>query len=363
MKHRKLTLSSITSLGLGIAGLWVTACSSGDDGTANTAPGTGGTGASGGSSGTGALAGTGGTSGTGTGGAGGSAGVSTGGSAGVSTGGSAGVSTGGSAGVSTGGGAGAGAGGSAGVSTGGGSGAGAGGMGGTDIGGDGGTAGSTGGAGAGGVSGAAGAAGGGAAGAGAGGMSGGGGTAGSGGGDNLNSGPNTMGWIGCSMGENVARGYTRAGGTRMWGDYGNGGAVVQNWTTNNSSNWQGFDRQSSMYGKPVAIWIMICIFSTGATMDEVRTMVNNAKTHAADGAYIYITGQPLYTDGHVCTLAGNGGPELTDMQAQQMAMEDPQVHYAGVLGPLAQGEYQSDSCHANNAGEDKLGKQVLAIWH
>jgi hypothetical protein len=188
-----------------------------------------------------------------------------------------------------------------------------------------------------------------------------GGTGGKAGSDNPNSGANTMGWIGCSMGENVAVGYRRIGGTRMWGGYGNGGAVVQSWTSNNSAGWQRFDRQKQMYGNPQAVWMMICVFTSGATIQEIRQMVANAKSHAP-GAYLYISGQPVYHQGHVCTLAGDGGPETTDRQAQQIAMEDPDVHYVGPLGPLNAGEYTSDSCHANATGEDKLGRQVKAIW-
>jgi hypothetical protein len=184
---------------------------------------------------------------------------------------------------------------------------------------------------------------------------------GTGGGDDINSGVNTMGWIGCSMANNVAEGYARIGGTRMWGGYGNGGAVVQNWTNVNSGNWNGFDQQVSQYGMPKAVWMMICVFSSGATMQEIRQMVANTKTHAP-GAYLYITGQPLYESGHVCTLAGDGMPETTDMQAQMLAAEDPDVHYAGSLGPLNAGEYGGDSCHTSSSGGDKIGRQVKAIW-
>lgn len=165
------------------------------------------------------------------------------------------------------------------------------------------------------------------------------------------------------MGENTAAGYRRIGGTRMWGGYGNGGAVVQQWTSNTSAAWQRFDRQAEQSGgKPVAVWIMICIFAqAGATIQEVQALVNNARSHAAEGATIYITGQPLYWQGHVCQLAGSDGPESTDRLAQQMAELDPTVIYAGQLR-LSQGEVANDTCHANTAGEDALGRQAKEIW-
>jgi hypothetical protein len=192
-----------------------------------------------------------------------------------------------------------------------------------------------------------------------GGMSGAMGTGGAAGMDNLTSGPDTMGWIGCSMGENVAIGYRRIGGTRMWGSNMNGGAVVQQWTDNNSAAWQRFDRKKGNTTL-AAVWIMICIFTSGATDAEVDSLVRNARSHAP-GAYIYITGQPTYEAGYTCTLAGPGGPELTDTRARAAAMRHPDVHYAGILGPLNANE-RADVCHANATGEDKLGRQVKAIW-
>jgi hypothetical protein len=173
-------------------------------------------------------------------------------------------------------------------------------------------------------------------------------------------GPRTMGFIGCSMAENTAQGYQAVGGERMWPAYGTGGDVVQNWTNTNSAAWQKFDNQVAMYGEPTAVWVQICIFSfNGATYDEVKQLIANARSHAAPGATIYITGQPLYNDGWTCNLAGEGGPELTDDLAQQAAADATQdVVYAGSFGPLGQGT-TSDSCHANSAGQQLLGDQAV----
>jgi hypothetical protein len=182
------------------------------------------------------------------------------------------------------------------------------------------------------------------------------------GGDDLDSGPNTMGWIGCSMGENTAAGYRRIGGTRMWGGFGNGGAVVQQWTSNTSASWGRFDQQVEQYGEPVAVWIMICIFAqAGATAQEVNAMIENARSHSAPGVTIYLTGQPLYDPGHVCTLAGAMGPNQTDQLAQQVAAQHDDVIYPGALR-LTGGEVSGDSCHANTQGEDSLGRQAKAFW-
>lgn len=172
----------------------------------------------------------------------------------------------------------------------------------------------------------------------------------------------TMGFIGCSMAENVAQGYVALGGTRMWPPYGTGALVVQSWTDPNSSAWQSFDEQAAQHGAPSAVWVQICIFQqNGATYEEVVQMIDNTRAHAAEGAEIYITGQPLYRDGNTCFLAGDGGPELTDDLAQQAANDASLgVTYPGAFY-LDTGEV-ADGCHANEAGQQSLGQQALDFW-
>jgi len=173
---------------------------------------------------------------------------------------------------------------------------------------------------------------------------------------------NSMGFIGCSMAENVAQGYVAVGGRRMWGPYGTGGLVVQSWTDPNSSAWQRFDQQVSRFGRPAAVWVQICIFAqNGATYDEVKRLIANARQHAASGARIYITGQPLYDPGQTCFLAGANGPQLTDNLARQAAADPTQnVTYPGVFR-LRSNEV-ADGCHANTAGQQSLGRQALGFW-
>jgi hypothetical protein len=173
---------------------------------------------------------------------------------------------------------------------------------------------------------------------------------------------NSMGFIGCSMAENVAQGYVAVGGTRMWGPYGTGGLVVQSWTNTNSSAWQRFDQQVSRFGRPTAVWVQICIFAqNGATYDEVRQMIANARQHAAPGASIIISGQPFYDPGQSCFLAGPNGPQLTDSLARQAAADPTQdVTYPGSF--ILHSNEVSDGCHANPAGQRSLGMQALAFW-
>jgi hypothetical protein len=173
----------------------------------------------------------------------------------------------------------------------------------------------------------------------------------------------SMGFIGCSMAENTAQGYVADGGTRMWGPYGTGGLVVQSWTDPNSAAWQKFDQQVAMFGRPTTVWVQICIFANpGATYDEVKQLIANARLHAASGAAIIITGQPQYDPGHVCSLAGANGPQLTDSLARQAGSDTTQnVRYPGQFH-LANSEVVSDGCHANTAGQASLGRQAITFW-
>jgi hypothetical protein len=93
----------------------------------------------------------------------------------------------------------------------------------------------------------------------------------------------------------------------------------------------------------------------------VKRLIANARQHAASGATIYITGQPLYDAGHVCSLAGANGPQLTDNLARQAGSDATQhVTHPGQFR-LHNGE-DVDGCHANTAGQQSLGRQALAFW-
>jgi hypothetical protein len=176
----------------------------------------------------------------------------------------------------------------------------------------------------------------------------------------------SLGFIGCSMAHNIADGYAMVGGMHLWPGYAIDGQVVQNWTPANSNAWQLFDQQKAMFGTPTAVWIQICIFAQqGVTAAEVRQMVANARQHAP-GAAIYISGQPLYEAGWVCSLAGQGGPELTDMRAKEAAADATlNVTYLGTFGPLGQATVDANDgtrCHAGTAGKTFLGNQALGYF-
>lgn len=178
-------------------------------------------------------------------------------------------------------------------------------------------------------------------------------------------GPRTMGYVGCSMSVNVAEGYQTLGGERLWPPIAQyNGKVVQNWTNNSDSAWQAFDQQVTQYGVPTDVWVMICIFSNQVTYDETKQIIANLRQRVPD-ATIYITGQPLYEAGLTCSLAGVGGPELTDQMAQQAGNDSTQnVIYGGTFGPLSSAHTAGDmtGCHANAEGQQFLGQQAIDKW-
>jgi hypothetical protein len=94
----------------------------------------------------------------------------------------------------------------------------------------------------------------------------------------------------------------------------------------------------------------------------VKRRIANARLHAAAGATIFITGQPQYEAGHVCSLAGANGPQLTDSLSRQAGSDATQnVTYPGQFR-LLNSEVVSDGCHANTAGQASLGRQALGFW-
>jgi hypothetical protein len=171
------------------------------------------------------------------------------------------------------------------------------------------------------------------------------------------------------MAYNIGTGYKRVGGSVMWNSdsYQTSAMVVQNWTSPTSASWNLFDQKmSSIGGKDTvkAIMIQICIFSSRATDEELHAMITSARMHVNEDTKVYIVGQPQYEAGHTCTLAGTGGSEWTDEQAQKLGQEAGlNVEYLGkFMLDSTKGEVSNDSCHATSSGEDALGRQAMEYF-
>jgi hypothetical protein len=182
---------------------------------------------------------------------------------------------------------------------------------------------------------------------------------------------NSIAYIGCSMAFNIGTGYKRVGGKVMWNadSYQTSAMVVQNWTDPNSASWRLFDQKmTSIGGRDVvkAIMVQICIFSSRATNQELKSMIAAARQHVNPGTHIYMVGQPQYEAGHDCILAGTGGAKWTDDEAKKVAADSSINQDLTYLGQFmldsTKGEVSFDSCHASESGEDALGKQAIAFF-
>ncbi len=166
------------------------------------------------------------------------------------------------------------------------------------------------------------------------------------------------------MSDNVAAGYAAVGGMRMWPSTpAYWGQVVQDWANPSDPVWDAFDGHVEEFGVPTAVWIMVCIFNPpGVQISEMRDIVGLVRERAPN-ATIYTTGQPFYSPGADCSIAGPDGPQITDDMAQEMA-DDPSmtdVHYVGTFGPLT-AAMKADVCHANEAGQELLGEQAVEFF-
>lgn len=177
--------------------------------------------------------------------------------------------------------------------------------------------------------------------------------------------PNSMGWAGCTLAEDVALGYVRIGGTRLRGPWGSGLPAVQDLTDPDSAAWYRINVPNQNYGVPTDFWIMICTYGVPQkpTLEIVRQIIAAARVHTVEGATIYITGQPFYEGSHECSTFAEADVELTDRLAQEAAAEADDVIYPGRFGPLGGETLSADNCHPSSAGQDFVGEQALAFWH
>ena len=179
---------------------------------------------------------------------------------------------------------------------------------------------------------------------------------------------NSIAYIGCSMADNIGQGYGQVGGKIMWTDanYGTGAMVVENWMEGGSA-WPTFDAKLKAMGgidTVKAFMVQICVLSTHSDAN-VRSMIKAARAKVNPGTHIYIVGQPQYEAGHTCSLAGTGGAEWTDTEAQAIAKDstiNQDLTYLGTFNlDTTKGE-STDGCHASASGLTRLGNEAKAFW-
>lgn len=168
------------------------------------------------------------------------------------------------------------------------------------------------------------------------------------------------------MSKNATEGYEIVGGTNMWSfraPY--GGGTIGRWNDDINSDrgnyWGGFEKELDLHPNTTVLWWNLCTAKAGpqdsfenalAVLDEMQTRI--------PGVTVYVSSQPAYTDGHVCALAGPGGPEKTQEIADQL-IDAGMVLEGPLMGPLQKSETR-DGCHANDDGTVILGQQLLDFF-
>lgn len=174
-----------------------------------------------------------------------------------------------------------------------------------------------------------------------------------------------LGYVGCSMSNNAVEGYRRLGGTAIWEvqtSYGGGGITQWGRELSSSSRyWQAFEAAQASRPADV-IWWELCTVDRDRDADEHAQAVRvyDELRRRAPAAAVYVSAQPTYTDGHVCRIAGVGGPERMKAIAEQLVAEGRGL--AGpLMGPLAPAQI-ADGCHANAAGQTLMGQQLQSFF-
>ena len=128
---------------------------------------------------------------------------------------------------------------------------------------------------------------------------------------------------GCSMSQNSVEGYEAGGGTNMWTfrlPY--GGGTIGRWNdaiSGRGDYWGGFDKALDLDPNTSVIWWNLCTVK-GSPQDSFENAVKilDQIENRIPGVEVYVSAQPPYADGHICALAGDGGPELMEQLAQQL---------------------------------------------
>lgn len=179
-------------------------------------------------------------------------------------------------------------------------------------------------------------------------------------------GPGSVGFVGCSMSRGAVAGYELVGGTRFWPDrLSYGGGSIGRWalaiTNEGMRYWEEFERELVAHPDTKAVWWNLCTFkgNDADSYDNAVEVLNEIESRLP-GVVVYVSAQPAYGGGHVCALAGEGGPALMDEVARRL-VDDGRVEAGPPMGPLAESE-TSDGCHVNDTGKELLGGQLLEFF-
>ena len=189
--------------------------------------------------------------------------------------------------------------------------------------------------------------------------------------ENWVAGPNSIGFVGCSLSINAVNGYRASGGTQLWpgGSTGYAGGSLSAWvsqltnTAQAGSYWSKFGAMLSAYPNPRAIWWELCPDANTASVayNEALATLNQIKLQAPH-AKVYVTGVPIYPlDSAHCSINTDTGSQATLNLASQLV-----ANGAALQGPLISAltstQVSTDGCHANTAGEGIWGSDLFEFF-
>jgi hypothetical protein len=168
------------------------------------------------------------------------------------------------------------------------------------------------------------------------------------------------------MSKNAVEGYEVVGGDSMWSfraPY--GGGTIGRWNDDIESDrgnyWGGFEKELDLNPNTTVLWWNLCTAKAGPqdSFENAKAVLEEIQQRIP-GVIVYVSAQPAYTDGHVCALAGPGGPEKMQEIADQL-IEAGLALQGPTMGPLQKSETR-DGCHANDDGIVVLGQQLVDFF-
>ena len=177
-----------------------------------------------------------------------------------------------------------------------------------------------------------------------------------------NSGPHSIGYVGCSNTADAVTGYYLVPNRGLfWQPYPTGGGSLDLWTSGSSQYWSLFDQQVQKYGQPSKVWIEICE-RAAAPLDfaMVQEMFAILRQRAPSATY-YISPLNSYSPSNICAITGpNGVADATNLASE--AVSNGLALSGPTIGPLTSQNTVSDMCHPNTSGESLLGSQLASFF-
>lgn len=168
-----------------------------------------------------------------------------------------------------------------------------------------------------------------------------------------------IGYVGCSISNQAIAGYSQLGGSDFWPPQKNyGGGGIEEWSNVSSSSryWVAF--QEAYDSDPTnIIWWQLCTREDGTDEYKKAVVIYDEIRRRVPSAVIYISAQPTYRR-ITCPITGPLGSSRMQRVADRLVAENRGLN-GPTIGPLTSSTTGADLCHANAAGEELMGQQLL----